>query len=130
MDITVAIKSLPEIREDAKKYVKLHFRNPELIWPEVERVYIDGARSRDNEIYKLEQVIEKKDNVLSGYKNICVWCDKCPQITDLQTSNNRNEDKVMKAKLVISTLIDLLDTKELNSQNSKEIKDAINFLKE
>jgi hypothetical protein len=36
----------------------------------------------------------------------------------------------MKAKLVISTLINLLDTKELNSQNSKEIKDAVNFLKE
>lgn len=130
MDITVEVKSLTEIREDASKYVKTHFRNPELIWPEVERVYIDGARSRDNEIYKLEDTITRYKEILEGYKTVCAWCDKCPQIIDLQTSNSRNEDRVMKAKLVISTLIDLLDTKELNSKNSKEIKDAINFLKE
>lgn len=130
MDITVDVKSLPEIREDAKEYVKTHFRNPELIWPEVERVYIDGARSRDNEIYKLEDTITRYKEILEGYKTVCTWCDKCPQIIDLQASNSRNEDRVMKAKLVISTLINLLDTKELNSQNSKEIKDAVNFLKE
>lgn len=130
MDITVEVKSLSEIREDAQEYVKTHFRNPELIWPEVERVYIDGARSRDNEIYKLEDTITRYKEILEGYKAVCTWCDKCPQIIDLQASNSRNEDKVMKAKLVISTLIDLLDTKELNSKNSKEIKDAVNFLKE
>ncbi len=130
MDITVEVKSLSEIREDAHEYVKVHFRNPELIWPEVERVYIDGAKSRDNEIYKLEDTITRYKEILEGYKTINTWCDKCPQIIDLRTSNNRNEDRVMKAKLVISTLIDLLDTKELNFQNSKEIKDAVNFLKE
>lgn len=130
MDITVEVKSLSEIREDAQKYVKVHFRNPELIWPEVERVYIDGAKSRDNEIYKLEDTITRYKEILEGYKTVCTWCDKCPQIIDLQASNSRNEDRVMKAKLVISTLINLLDTKELNSQNSKEIKDAVNFLKE
>jgi hypothetical protein len=130
MDITVEVKSLSEIREDAQEYVKVHFRNPELIWPEAERVYIDGAKSRDNEIYKLEDTITRYKEILEGYKTVCTWCDKCPQIIDLQASNSRNEDRVMKAKLVISTLINLLDTKELNSQNSKEIKDAVNFLKE
>ena len=130
MDITVEVKSLSEIREDAQEYVKVHFRNPELIWPEVERVYIDGAKSRDNEIYKLEDTITRYKEILEGYKTVCTWCDKCPQIIDLQASNSRNEDRVMKAKLVISTLINLLDTKELNSKNSKEIKDAVNFLKE
>ena len=130
MDITVEVKSLSEIREDAQEYVKVHFRNPELIWPEAERVYIDGAKSRDNEIYKLEDTITRYKEILEGYKTVCTWCDKCPQIIDLQASNSRNEDRVMKAKLVISTLINLLDTKELNSKNSKEIKDAVNFLKE
>lgn len=130
MDLTVEVKSLTEIREDANEYVKTHFRNPELIWPEVERVYIDGARSRDNEIYKLENTITRYKEILEGYKTINTWCDKCPQITDLEITNHRNSDRVLKSKLIISSLIDLLDIEGLNSQNNKEIKDAVNFLKE